>query len=82
MPEDSWRTLAETDQASEEFPRLAIKILDAQRRITLDVLQFTGDDVTRIIELIDRKVRDPSHPTRLRSSTFCRSYNMRIFRTA
>jgi hypothetical protein len=53
----------ETDQASEEFPRLAIEILDAQRQTKLDVHQFAEDDVPQLIDLIDRKVRDPSHRT-------------------
>ena len=81
MSDESWRTLVGADQTSEEFPRLAMKILDAQRQTTLDVLQFAEDDVTQLIEIIDRKVRDPSRRAYLmRGLTICRSYNMRLFR--
>jgi len=52
-----------TDGASSGFPRLAMEILEAQRRSTLDISQFTKDEVTQLVELIDTRVRDPSYPT-------------------
>ena len=55
--------MGEDQVSSEEFPRLAIKILDVQRQTALDVFQFTADGVTRLIELIDRK--EGKRPTTL-----------------
>ena len=63
MSDNSWRMLLQADQASDEFPRLAMEILDAQRQNTLDVSQFAKDEVTQLIELIDTRVRDPRHLT-------------------
>jgi hypothetical protein len=51
-----------TNQVSEEFPQLAMKILDAQRQVSLDVLQFTEDEIVELIELIDSTVRNLWHP--------------------
>ena len=83
MSDNSWRTLLQVDQGSDEFPRLAMEILDTQRPSTLDVSQFTKDEATQLIELIDTRVRDPRHLTCLiRGSTICRSFGMRIFQAA
>lgn len=49
----------EADNTSNEFPRLAEDILAAQRRSGLDVYQFTSDEVTRLIELIETWVSGP-----------------------
>jgi len=54
-----WRTVLEADRSSDEFPRLATEILEAQRQSALDVSQFTKDQVAQLIELIDTTVRDP-----------------------
>jgi hypothetical protein len=53
--------LLEADRASNEFPRLAAEILTAQRQSHLDVSQFTKDEVTQLIELIEAGVRDPQY---------------------
>lgn len=75
--------LLEADQASDEFPRLAMEILAAQRQSDLDVSQFTKDEVTQLIELIEAKVRDPRPRTSLiRSLMFCRSFDTRTFQVA
>ena len=75
--------LLQADQASNEFPRLAMEILDAQRQSTLDASQFTKDEATQLIELIDTRVRDPRHHTRLMNgSTIYRSFKMKIFQVA
>ena len=44
------------NQVSEEFSRSAMKILDAQKQVSLDVLQFTEDEIVQLIELIDSAV--------------------------
>jgi hypothetical protein len=49
--------LLQADQASDGFSRLAMEILDAQRQGTLDASQFTKDEATQLIELIDTRVR-------------------------
>lgn len=56
-PKGLWRRLLGADQASEEFPELAIKTLNVQERSTIDLSGFTENEVTRLIELIDSKVR-------------------------
>lgn len=76
---DSWQKLAETDPASEEFPRLAIRILDSQRQTPLDVFQFTDRNVTQLIELIDGKVRSMISCAFDRGSMVHRYCNMRLF---
>jgi len=83
MSDDSWRMLLQADQASDEFPRLAMEILDAQRQNTLDVSQFAKDEATQLIELIDTRVGDPPHLACLmRGSTIRRSFNVKIFQAA
>jgi len=54
-----WRTVLGADRSSDDFPRLATEILEAQRQSTLDVSQFTKEEVAQLIELIDTAVRDP-----------------------
>ncbi|KAF9781245.1 kinase-like domain-containing protein [Thelephora terrestris] len=66
-----WQKLMETDQASEEFPRLAIEILDAQRSKFHVVHQFAEEDVPQLIDLIDRKVlQHKIIPTQLKGTAF------------
>jgi len=82
MSDDLWRSLLEADRASSELPHLAIEVLAAQRQSNLDVSQFTKEEVTQLIELIGTRVRDPQHPTNLvEDSTFCSSFDARIFQT-
>jgi len=81
VPDDSWRRLLEVDRASNELPHLAMEVLAVQRQSNLDVSQFTKDEVTQLIELIEARVRDPQHRMHLvRGSTFCSSFDARIFR--
>ena len=83
MSDNSWQMLLQTDQVSDEFPRLVMEILDAQRQNTLDAYQFAKDEATQLIELIDTRVRDPRHLTHLmRGSTIRRSFNVKIFQAA
>lgn len=63
MSDDLWRTLLEVDRASNELPRLAMEVLIAQRQSDLDVSRFTKDEVTRLIELIEARVRVPQPRT-------------------
>jgi hypothetical protein len=75
--------LLQADQASDGFSRLAMEILDAQRQGTLDASQFTKDEATQLIELIDTRVKGLRHRTYLmRGSTVCRSFNTKIFQAA
>ena len=81
--DNSWRMLLQTDRASDEFLRLVMEILDAQRQSPLDVSQFTEDEVSQLIELIDTRVRDPDHHTCLMAGSInCRSFNTKISRAA
>lgn len=81
--DNSWRMLLQTDRASDEFLRLVMEILDAQRQSPLDVSQFTEDEVAQLIELIDTRVRDPDHHACLMAGSInCRSFNTKIFRAA
>lgn len=81
VPDDSWRMLLEADQASEDFLRLTINTLNAQRRNTLDVSQFTEEEATQLIRLIDTNVRDLRNRVRtVKNSTICRCFDMETFR--
>ena len=55
--------LLEAGRASNELPHLAIEVLAAQRQSNLDVTQFSKDEVTQLIELIEGGVRDPQNHT-------------------
>lgn len=83
VPDDLWRMLLEVDQASEDSLQLTKHILDAQKQDVLFAFQFTEEEATQLIKLIDTKVRDLRNPVRtLRSSTICRCFDMEAFRAS
>ena len=81
VSDDSWQMLLEADQASEDFLQSMKNTLNAQRRNALDVSQFTEEEATQLIRLIDINVRDLRNRVRtVKNSTICRCFDMETFR--